>query len=345
MLDYGFNLMNTKISIDNESTICIVKNRVFHSKTKHIEIRHHFIRDSYKKKLIQVIKFYTDHNIADLLTKAFDVSRFNFLNASIGLLNLKRGSQFRMMITKDGKYFMDIFVVKTSISSLNTTKKRTTKCKVTKISQSSGPNKLVANETVYKEWEDKMERATTTASSLEAEQDSGSGPRCQVTILGVQKLKLGLRLHLNSLIIYLSQEVLDLEEAKIAQAKEIPKLKKRVKKLENRRKSRPEGLKRLKKVGLSKQVESSEEKDSFGVQEDASKQGRIKFGVDDLEGNEVFVDVGEKIIEKEVSTADPATTGDDSRCLSSTEFIPSSSSSTKALQNDSDGFSKKATRL
>ncbi|GKB04415.1 putative ribonuclease H-like domain-containing protein [Tanacetum coccineum] len=44
MLDYGFNFMNTKIYIENENTICIVKNPVFHSKTKHIEIRHHFIR-------------------------------------------------------------------------------------------------------------------------------------------------------------------------------------------------------------------------------------------------------------------------------------------------------------
>ncbi|GJV35945.1 putative ribonuclease H-like domain-containing protein [Tanacetum coccineum] len=74
MLDYEFNFMNTKIFIDNESTICIVKNPVFHSKTKHIEIRHHFIRDCYEKKLIQVIKIHTDHNVADLLTKAFDVS-------------------------------------------------------------------------------------------------------------------------------------------------------------------------------------------------------------------------------------------------------------------------------
>ncbi|GJU39770.1 putative ribonuclease H-like domain-containing protein [Tanacetum coccineum] len=73
MLDYGFNFMNTKIYIDNESTICIVKNSVFHSKTKHIEIIHHFIRDSYEKKLIQVIKIHTDHNVADLLTKAFHV--------------------------------------------------------------------------------------------------------------------------------------------------------------------------------------------------------------------------------------------------------------------------------
>ncbi|GKC19803.1 hypothetical protein Tco_1021953, partial [Tanacetum coccineum] len=44
----------------------------------------------------------------------------------------------------------------------------------TKISQSSGPIHLVADETVYKEWEDRMERAATTASSLEAKQDSGS---------------------------------------------------------------------------------------------------------------------------------------------------------------------------
>ncbi|GJT56932.1 putative ribonuclease H-like domain-containing protein [Tanacetum coccineum] len=54
------------------STICIVKNPVFHLKTKHIEIRHHFIRDSNEKKLIQMIKIHTDKNVADLLTKAFD---------------------------------------------------------------------------------------------------------------------------------------------------------------------------------------------------------------------------------------------------------------------------------
>ncbi|GJX78592.1 retrovirus-related pol polyprotein from transposon TNT 1-94 [Tanacetum coccineum] len=66
--------ITTKIHIDNESTICIVKNPVFHSKTKHIEIRHHFIRDSNEKKLIQMIKIHTDQNVANLLTKAFDVT-------------------------------------------------------------------------------------------------------------------------------------------------------------------------------------------------------------------------------------------------------------------------------
>ncbi|GJT59457.1 putative ribonuclease H-like domain-containing protein [Tanacetum coccineum] len=50
-----------------------IKNLVFNSKTKHIEIRHHFIKDSNKKKLIQMIKIHKDQNVAELLTKAFDV--------------------------------------------------------------------------------------------------------------------------------------------------------------------------------------------------------------------------------------------------------------------------------
>ncbi|GJT52598.1 hypothetical protein Tco_0978755 [Tanacetum coccineum] len=65
-----------------------VKNPVYHSRTKHIEIRHHFIRDCYEKRLIDVIKIHTDANVADLLTKGFDVTRFNFLVVSIGMLNL-----------------------------------------------------------------------------------------------------------------------------------------------------------------------------------------------------------------------------------------------------------------
>ncbi|GJS67638.1 putative ribonuclease H-like domain-containing protein [Tanacetum coccineum] len=87
LLDYGFNFMNTEIHIDNESTICIVKNPVFHSKTKHIQIRHHFIRDCYEQRLINVVKVHTDDNVADLLTKGFDLARFNFLVVTIGMMN------------------------------------------------------------------------------------------------------------------------------------------------------------------------------------------------------------------------------------------------------------------
>ncbi|GKF78039.1 hypothetical protein Tco_0230509 [Tanacetum coccineum] len=56
MLDYGFNFININIYIDNESTI-------------------------------QVLKIHTDDNVADLLSKAFDVSRFQFLIVTIGMIN------------------------------------------------------------------------------------------------------------------------------------------------------------------------------------------------------------------------------------------------------------------
>ncbi|GKA65602.1 putative ribonuclease H-like domain-containing protein, partial [Tanacetum coccineum] len=88
MVDYGFNFMNTKIHIDNKSTISVIKNPVAHSRTKHIEIRFHFIKYCYEKRLIEVIKIHTGHNVADLLTKGYDVTRFNFLVVSIGMLNL-----------------------------------------------------------------------------------------------------------------------------------------------------------------------------------------------------------------------------------------------------------------
>ncbi|GJV78393.1 putative ribonuclease H-like domain-containing protein [Tanacetum coccineum] len=131
MLDYGYNFMHTMINIDNNSTICIVKNPVSHTKTKHIEIRYHFIRDCNDKKLIQVVKIHTDNNFADLLTKALDVGR-----------HVKRGRD-------------------------------------TKIPQSSGPPVKVGDEAVHKELGDKMERVSTTASSLVVEQDSGNINRTQ----------------------------------------------------------------------------------------------------------------------------------------------------------------------
>ncbi|GKE69261.1 hypothetical protein Tco_1527333, partial [Tanacetum coccineum] len=103
----------------------------------------------------------------------------------------------------------------------------------------------------------------------------------------------------------LQKQVLDLEKAKDAQAKEIAGLKKKVQQLERKKKSRTTGLKRLRKFGKSSRVKSSKDKESLGAQEDASKQGRIKivdepkgrlddakmFYTDDLHGDEVIVDM------------------------------------------------------
>nr|GEV90160.1 hypothetical protein [Tanacetum cinerariifolium] len=126
----------TKIHDDNESAICVIKNPVYHSKTKYIEIRHHFIRDSYEKRLIEMVKIHTDNNVANLLTKAFDVGIFNFLVASID--NSKNSKEVGT------PRYLSLVV----------------------------PLKKVGDEAVDKALGDRMKRATTTASSLEAEHDS-----------------------------------------------------------------------------------------------------------------------------------------------------------------------------
>ncbi|GJW98145.1 putative ribonuclease H-like domain-containing protein [Tanacetum coccineum] len=102
MMDYGFNFMNTKIHIDNESTISVIKNPVAHSRTKHIDrdsFRFSFYQELYEKRLIEVIKIHTDSNVADLLTKGFDVTRFNFLVRVLSVLvvnHTTNGHQFTM---------------------------------------------------------------------------------------------------------------------------------------------------------------------------------------------------------------------------------------------------------
>ncbi|GJR33469.1 hypothetical protein Tco_1209153 [Tanacetum coccineum] len=78
----------------------------------------------------------------------------------------------------------------------------------------------------------------------------------------------------------LQTQVLDLQKAKDAQAKEIAALQKRIQRLERRKMSRPTGLKRLRKVGMSRRVESSEDQESLGAPEDASKQGRSIEDID-----------------------------------------------------------------
>ncbi|GJW71899.1 hypothetical protein Tco_0128816, partial [Tanacetum coccineum] len=67
--------------------VYLYRSMIGHSKTKHIAIRHHFITDAYEKKLIKVLKIHTYDNVADLLTKAFDVSRFQFLVVTIGMIH------------------------------------------------------------------------------------------------------------------------------------------------------------------------------------------------------------------------------------------------------------------
>ncbi|GJU97715.1 hypothetical protein Tco_1326986 [Tanacetum coccineum] len=120
------------------------------------------------------------------------------------------------------------------------------------------------------------------------------------------------KMHLIELMILctnLQTHVLDLDKAKDAQANEIVGLKKRVQKLERIKKSRTTGLKRLRKVGESRRVESSKDKDSLVDKNKERSDDAEMFDTDDLYGDEVIVDmiVGDKqeqsakVDEREVS--------------------------------------------
>ncbi|RVW90629.1 Retrovirus-related Pol polyprotein from transposon RE2 [Vitis vinifera] len=82
--DYGIDQGTMVVFCDNTSAINISKNPVFHSRTKHIDIRHHFICDLVEDKVVSLEYVPTEGQIANMLTKPLDVSRFESLRKSIG---------------------------------------------------------------------------------------------------------------------------------------------------------------------------------------------------------------------------------------------------------------------
>ncbi|GJT29878.1 uncharacterized mitochondrial protein-like protein [Tanacetum coccineum] len=155
--------------------------------------------------------------------------------------------------------------------------------KDTKVPQPSGPTDNVADEAVYEEMDDSLERVATTATSLDAKQDRGvNTPRSDEDRLKLKELM--------ELCTNFQNRVIDLENIKTAQAQEITSLKLRVKKLEKKGGSRTHKLKRLYKVGRSARMVSSDEAKITLVDETHGRYGNdIMFDVSDLAGEEVFV--------------------------------------------------------
>ncbi|GJY85756.1 uncharacterized mitochondrial protein-like protein [Tanacetum coccineum] len=198
------------------------------------------------------------------------------------------------------------------------------KRKDTEVPQSSGPTNNIIDEVVNEEMDDSLVRAATTATSLDVEQDRGSGPRRQETIGDTiaQTRSENVSKHSNDLLL---ARVLDMENTKTTQTQEITSLTLRVKKLEKKGGSRTYKLKRLYKVSRSARVVSSDEA-SLGDQDDTSKQGRkiddidkdtkitlvdetqgrygddLMFDTGILDDEEVFA--GQDMAEKEINVAE-----------------------------------------
>nr|KAJ0190060.1 hypothetical protein LSAT_V11C800416990 [Lactuca sativa] len=88
LLDYGFKFSKTPIYYDNTSAIQITQNPVQHSKTKHIEFRHHFIRDNVEKGKVVLEHVKTSEQLADIFTKALDSQSTAYIIGELGMISL-----------------------------------------------------------------------------------------------------------------------------------------------------------------------------------------------------------------------------------------------------------------
>ncbi|GJU35218.1 retrovirus-related pol polyprotein from transposon TNT 1-94 [Tanacetum coccineum] len=88
LTDYGFNFNKIPIYCDSKSAIAISCNPVQHSRTKHIAVRYHFIKEHVEMGTIELYFVKTDYQLADLFTKALPVDRFNYLVRRLGMRSL-----------------------------------------------------------------------------------------------------------------------------------------------------------------------------------------------------------------------------------------------------------------
>ena len=86
--DYHIKIEKVPINCDNTSTINISKNPVNHSRTKHIDVRHHFLRDHVAKGKIELIFVPTEYQLADIFTKPLTEERFSFIRRELGMCNV-----------------------------------------------------------------------------------------------------------------------------------------------------------------------------------------------------------------------------------------------------------------
>ncbi|GKA10380.1 hypothetical protein Tco_0689813 [Tanacetum coccineum] len=189
-------------------------------------------------------------------------------------------------------------IIQPSTQPQNTQKTRKPR-KDTQVPQSSDPTKNVTDEAVHKELGDSLVRAATTASSLEAEQDSGNINKTQSIATPNESSSLGTTSGGGP-------RVLDLEKTKTTQHNEIASLKRRVKKLEKKKRSRTHKLKRLYK-GRIDAIDADDEITLVSVQNVDEEM----FDVNVLDDEEVFFaeqEVAVKDVSNVVSTTGDATT-------------------------------------
>ena len=85
-MDYGIQINHIPIKCDNTSAINLSKNLIQHSITKHIDIRHHFLRDHIQNDDISLEFIDTNNQLADIFTQPLNEERLSFIKHDIGMI-------------------------------------------------------------------------------------------------------------------------------------------------------------------------------------------------------------------------------------------------------------------
>ena len=87
MVDLGVGQPSaTTIFTESQSTLAVVRNRVFHARTKHIEVHYHYVRERLSAGEISLAYVPTQDNLADLFTKALSREKLEAFRKALGLL-------------------------------------------------------------------------------------------------------------------------------------------------------------------------------------------------------------------------------------------------------------------
>jgi hypothetical protein len=85
--DYGYKLSKVPLLCDNESAIRMADNPVAHSRTKHVAIQYHFLRDHQQRGDIEIAYVSTKDQLADIFTKPLDEKTFTKLRNELNILD------------------------------------------------------------------------------------------------------------------------------------------------------------------------------------------------------------------------------------------------------------------
>ncbi|GKB21482.1 retrovirus-related pol polyprotein from transposon TNT 1-94 [Tanacetum coccineum] len=88
LTDYGLKFNKTPLYCDNKSAIALCSNNVQHSRSKHIDVRYHFIKEQVENEVVEIYFVRTEYQLAEIFTKALPQERFNFFIEKLGMKSM-----------------------------------------------------------------------------------------------------------------------------------------------------------------------------------------------------------------------------------------------------------------